>query len=201
MKGLRPNLLDSTAIIDGRIADLVETALFQSRFVVPTFIVDELHEAADSADKSRRIRGRRGLDILNRLRSCKLVDLEVLSSEDDGGGDVSDESRLVDMARRLHGRIITNDMNLSKAAAVRSVATINVNEVALALKPSFVAGDTFELRLVKPGEEPGQAVGYLDDGTMVVVEGGRERIGRTVRASVTSTLQTSAGRLVFARPD
>ena len=201
VKGLRPNLLDSTAIIDGRIADLVETALFQSRFVVPTLIVDELHEAADSADKSRSIRGRRGLDILNRLRSCKLVDLEVLSSEDDGGGDVSDESRLVDMARRLHGRIITNDMNLSKAAVVRSVATINVNEVALALKPSFVAGDTFELRLVKPGEEPGQAVGYLDDGTMVVVEGGRERIGRTVRASVTSTLQTSAGRLVFARPD
>jgi uncharacterized protein YacL len=201
VKGLRPNLLDSSAIIDGRIADLVETGLFQSRFVVPTFIVDELHEAADSADKSRRIRGRRGLDILNRLRSCKLVDLEVLSSEDDGGDDLSDESRLVEMARRLHGRIITNDVNLSKAAAVRSVATINVNEVALALKPSFVAGDTFEVRLVKPGEEPGQGVGYLDDGTMVVVEGGRERIGRTVRASVTSTLQTSAGRLVFARPD
>jgi uncharacterized protein YacL len=201
VKGLRPNLLDSSAIIDGRIADLVETGLFQSRFVVPTFIVDELHEAADSADKSRRIRGRRGLDILNRLRSCKLVDLEVLSSEDDGGDDLSDESRLVEMARRLHGRIITNDMNLSKAAAVRSVATINVNEVALALKPSFVAGDTFEVRLVKPGEEPGQAVGYLDDGTMVVVEGGRERIGRTVRASVTSTLQTTAGRLVFARPE
>jgi uncharacterized protein YacL len=201
VKGLRPNLLDSSAIIDGRIADLVETGLFQSRFVVPTFIVDELHEASDSADKSRRIRGRRGLDILNRLRGCKLVDLEVLSSEDDGGGDVSDESRLVEMARRLHGRIITNDMNLSKAAAVRSVATININEVALALKPSFVAGDTFEVRLVKPGEEPGQAVGYLDDGTMVVVEGGRERIGRTVRASVTSTLQTSAGRLVFARPE
>lgn len=201
VKGLRPNLLDSSAIIDGRIADLVETGLFQSRFVVPTFIVDELHEAADSADKSRRIRGRRGLDILNRLRGCKLVDLEVLSDEDEGGGDVSDESRLVDMARRLHGRIITNDMNLSKAAAVRSVATININEVALALKPSFVAGDTFEVRLVKPGEEPGQAVGYLDDGTMVVVEGGRERIGRTVRASVTSTLQTTAGRLVFARPE
>jgi uncharacterized protein YacL len=173
VKGLRPNLLDSSAIIDGRIADLVETGLFQSRFVVPTFIVDELHEASDSADKSRRIRGRRGLD----------------------------ESRLVEMARRLHGRIITNDMNLSKAAAVRSVVTININEVALALKPSFVAGDTFEVRLVKPGEEPGQAVGYLDDGTMVVVEGGRERIGRTVRASVTSTLQTSAGRLVFARPE
>ncbi len=201
VKGLRPNLLDATAIIDGRIADLVETGLFQSRFVVPTFIVDELHEAADSTDKSRRIRGRRGLDILNRLRGCKLVDLEVLSDTLDADSDISDESRLVDMARRLHGRIITNDMNLSKAAAVRSVATINVNEVALALKPSFVAGDTFEVRLVKPGEEPAQAVGYLDDGTMVVVEGGRDRIGRTVRASVTSTLQTTAGRLVFARPE
>ena len=200
VKGLRPNILDSTAIIDGRIADLVETGLFQSRFVVPSFIVDELHEAADSADKSRRIRGRRGLDILNRVRSCKLVDLEVLSDEHDST-DGSDESRLVEMARRLHGRIITNDVNLSKAATVRSVATININEVALALKPSFVTGDTFEVRLVKPGEEPGQAVGYLDDGTMVVVEAGRDRIGRTVRASVTSTLQTTAGRLVFARPD
>lgn len=201
VKGLRPNVLDSTAIVDGRIADLVETGLFQSRFVVPTFIVDELHEAADSPDKSRRIRGRRGLDILNRLRGCKLVDLEVLADDLDSGSDASDESRLVEMARQLHGRIITNDVNLSKAAAVRSVSTINLNEVALSLKPSFVAGDTFEVRLVKPGEEPGQGVGYLDDGTMVVVEGGRDRIGRSVRASVTSTLQTTAGRLVFAKPE
>jgi uncharacterized protein YacL len=201
VRGLRPNVLDASAIIDGRIADLAETGLFQSRFVVPTFVVDELHEAADSADKARRLRGRRGLDILGRLQGCKTVDLEVVSAENDGDPGSSDESRLVEMAKRLSGRIITNDVNLAKAAAVRAVATINVNEVALALKPTFVAGDTFEVRLVKPGEELGQAVGYLDDGTMVVVEGGRDRIGRTVRASVTSTLQTSAGRLVFARPE
>jgi uncharacterized protein YacL len=201
VRGLRPNVLDASAIIDGRIADLAETGLFQSRFVVPTFVVDELHEAADSADKSRRIRGRRGLDILGRLQGCKTVDLEVVSAEHDGDPGSSDESRLVEMAKRLGGRIITNDVNLAKAAAVRSVTTINVNEMALALKPTFVAGDTFDVRLVKPGEEPGQGVGYLDDGTMVVVEGGRDRIGRTVRASVTSTLQTTAGRLVFARPE
>ena len=201
VKGLLPNVLDTSAIIDGRIADLAETGLFQSRFVVPTFVVDSLHEAADSADKSRRIRGRRGLDVLGRLQSSKLVDLEVLSAEREGVGSDSHDSKLVEMARRLGGRIITNDVNLAKAAAVRAVATINVNEVALALKPVYVAGDICEVRLVKPGEEPGQGVGYLDDGTMVVVEGGRDRIGRTVRASVTSTLQTTAGRLVFARPE
>lgn len=201
VKGLRPNVLDSTAVIDGRVADLAETGLFQSRFVVPTFIVDELHEAADSSDKGRRARGRRGLDVLAKIRANKLVDLEVLSAENDGDPGSSDESRLVEMARRLGGRILTNDVNLVKAAAVRSVSSININEVALSLRPSFVAGDSFDVRLVKPGEEPGQGVGYLEDGTMVVVEGGRDRIGRTVHASVTSTLQTSAGRLVFARLD
>ena len=111
-----------------------------------------------------------------------------------------DESFLRSMARRLGGRVLTNDPNLVKIAGVRSVQAINVNEIALSLRPSYVAGDEFSLRVVKAGEEPGQGVGYLDDGTMVVVEGGRDQIGRTVRASVTSTLQTSAGRLVFARP-
>ena len=201
VKGLRPNLLDATVIIDGRIADLVETGLFQSRFVVPTFIVDELHDAADCTDKSRRIRGRRGLDILSRLRSCKVANLEVLSDNQDTTPGLSDESRLVDMARQLHGRIITNDVNLSKAASVRSVSTVNLNEIALALKSSFVAGDLFEIRVVKPGEEMGQGVGYLDDGTMVVIDGGRDHVGQTIRVAVTSTLQTSAGRLVFARLD
>lgn len=201
VKGLRPNVLDATAIIDGRVADLAETGLFQSRFVVPSFIVDELQEAADSADKGRRIRGKRGLDVLGRLRNCKAVDIEVLAPAGDDDAEATDESRLVAMARRMGGRIITNDTNLLKLADVRSVPAININEVALALKPAFVAGDALDVRLVKPGEEPGQGVGYLDDGTMVVVEGGRDHIGRTVHASVTSTLQTSAGRLVFAKAE
>lgn len=201
VKGLRPNVLDATAIIDGRVADLAETGLFQSRFVVPSFIVDDLQEAADSADKARRMRGKRGLDVLGRLRNCKAVDIEVLAPQGDDDEESTDESRLVAMARRMGGRIISNDTNLMKLADVRSVPAININEVALALKPAFVAGDSFDVRLVKPGEEPGQGVGYLDDGTMVVVEGGRDHIGRTVHASVTSTLQTTAGRLVFAKAE
>jgi len=176
--------------------------LFQSRFVVPSFVVDELQEAADSGDKGRRTRGRRGLDVLGRLRNCKTVDIEVLANGADDDDDATDESRLVGMARRLGGRIITNDPNLVKLADVRSVLAININEVALALKPAFMAGDAFAVRLVKAGEEPDQGVGYLDDGTMVVVvENGRDQIGRVVHVAVTSTLQTTAGRLVFARPE
>ncbi|NBW95245.1 MAG: PIN/TRAM domain-containing protein [Planctomycetia bacterium] len=201
VKGLRPNILDSSAIVDGRVADLAETGLFQSRFVVPSFVVDELQEAADAADRQRRLRGRRGLDVLARLRENKLVDIEVLAPLDETDAASSDEQRVVGMARRLGGRLITNDPNFVKIAAFRSVQAVNVNDIALALKPTFVAGDLLEVRLVKPGEGAGQGVGYLDDGTMVVVEGGRDQIGRMVHASVTSTLQTSAGRLVFARPE
>jgi uncharacterized protein YacL len=201
VKGLRPNLLDSSTVIDGRIADLAETGIFQSRFVVPSFVVDELKLAAESADKTRRLRGRRGLDVLERLRSSKTIDIEVLSPADEIDEEATDESRLVSMARNLGGRLVTNDPNLVKIAAVRSVRAVNLNDLTIALRPNHIAGDELSLRLAKPGEEPGQAVGYLDDGTMVVVEAARDQIGRTVRVVVTSTLQTSAGRLVFARQD
>jgi uncharacterized protein YacL len=201
VKGLRPNVLDSSSIIDGRVADLAESGLFQSRFVVPSFVVDELQEAAESADKFRRIRGRRGLDVLARLRSGKAIELEVAAPQGEDDADATTESRVVGMAADLGGRVLTADANLMKIAGVRSVQAINVHDLALALKPVFVPGDALDVRLVKPGEEPGQAVGYLEDGTMVVVESARDQIGRTVHASVTSTLQTSAGRLVFARPE
>jgi len=201
VKGLRPNILDASAIVDGRIADLAETGLFQSRFVVPSFVVDELQQAADSPDKQRRLRGRRGLDVLGMLRDNKTVDIEVLAPVNETDSDSSEEQRVVAMARQLGGRILTNDPNVVKIANVRSVQALNINEIALALKPTFVAGDMLDVRLVKPGEGPGQGVGYLDDGTMVVVEGGRDQIGRLVHASVTSTLQTSAGKLVFAKPE
>jgi len=201
VKGLRPNILDASAIVDGRIADLAETGLFQSRFVVPSFVVDELQQAADSPDKQRRLRGRRGLDVLGMLRDNKTVDIEVLAPANETDPDSSDEQRVVAMARQLGGRILTNDPNVVKIANVRSMHALNINEIALALKPTFVAGDMLDVRLVKPGEGPGQGVGYLDDGTMVVVEGGRDQIGRLVHASVTSTLQTSAGKLVFAKPE
>jgi uncharacterized protein YacL len=201
VKGLRPNVLDSSTIIDGRISDLAESGLFQSRFVVPSFVVDDLQAAAESGDKLRRTRGRRGLDVLARLRGGRSIEMEVLAPRDDDDEGATSEARVVGMARGLSGRIITADPNVVKIASVRGVQAINVNDLALALRPVFVPGDLLEVRLVKPGEEPGQAVGYLDDGTMVVVEHGRDQIGRTVGVSVTSTLQTSAGRLVFARPD
>ncbi|NCY03116.1 MAG: PIN/TRAM domain-containing protein [Planctomycetia bacterium] len=199
VKGLRPNVLDASTIIDGRIADMADSGIFQSRFVVPSFVVDDLQEAAESDDKYRRIRGRRGLDVLARLRSRKAVELEVVSPRFEGDEESTTESRVVGMARELGGRIITADANVMKIAGVRSVPAINVHDIALALRPVYVPGDLLDVRLVKPGEEPGQAVGYLEDGTMVVVEQGRDQIGRTVHAGVTSTLQTSAGRLVFAR--
>jgi len=200
VRGLRPNVVDTTSIIDGRLADLAEAGIFESRFVVPTFVLDELQAAAESTDRTRRTRGRRGLDVLNRLRAHPSIDIDVISPQDELEDEATIESRVVAMARQLEGRVVTIDPNVVKLASVRSVPAINVNDVALALKPTFVPGDALSVRLVKPGEEADQGVGYLDDGTMVVVEDGRGRIGQTVHVNVTSTLQTSAGRLVFAKP-
>jgi uncharacterized protein YacL len=201
VRGLRPNVLDLTAIVDGRVADLAEAGVFESRFVVPSFVLDDLQVAADSSDRQRRIRGRRGLDVLSRLRANKTIEIDVVGPGDDEEDEASPESRVVALARRLGGRLVTNDANVVKLAGVRAVPAINVNDVAVALKPTFVPGDALAVRLVKQGEEPDQGVGYLDDGTMVVVENGRDQIGRTVHVQVTSTLQTTAGRLVFARPE
>lgn len=200
VRGLRPNVLDSTAIVDGRIADLAEAGVFESRFVVPSFVLDELQVAAESNDRQQRTRGRRGLDVLARLRENDAVDIDVITPRQESHDELAMETRVVDLARELGGRVVTIDASAAKLAGVRSVPVINVNDVALALKPTFMPGDAVSVRLVKAGEEPDQGIGYLEDGTMVVVENGREQIGRTVRAHVTSTLQTSAGRLVFARP-
>ena len=200
VRGLRPNVLDSTAIVDGRIADLAEAGVFESRFVVPSFVLDELQAAAESNDRQQRTRGRRGLDVLARLRENDTVDIDVITPRQESHDELAMETRVVDLARELGGRVVTIDASAAKLAGVRSVPAINVNDVALALKPTFMPGDAVSVRLVKAGEEPDQGIGYLEDGTMVVVENGREQIGRTVRAHVTSTLQTSAGRLVFARP-
>jgi len=201
VRGLRPNVLDASAIIDGRIAELADTGLFQSRFVVPATVMEELQEISDAADKARRMRGRRGLDVLGRLRSTPTIDVEILAPREPLAETASMESEIVELARELGGRVITNDPNLVKIAGVRGVPALNVNDIAVALRPSYVPGDMIDVKIVKPGEEMGQGVGFLDDGTMVVVEHGRDVIGRTIPVSVTSTLQTSAGRLVFARPE
>lgn len=200
VRGMRPIVLDTTSVVDGRIADMAEAGVFESRFVLPSIVLDELQVAADSADKQRRIRGRRGLDVLSRMRANRAIAIDVVTPDDDDD-ESSLESRVLAMAVRLGGRLVTTDANLAKIAGVRAVPVLNLNEVALALKPSYLPGDALTVRLVRAGEEPDQGVGYLDDGTMVVVENGRDRIGRTVNVAVTSTLQTTAGRLVFARPD
>ena len=201
VRGLRPNVLDASAIIDGRIAELADSGLFQSRFVVPASVMEELQVISDAAYKARRMRGRRGLDVLGRLRSTPTIDIEILAPREPLAEGTSTESEAVELTRELGGRLITNDANLMKIAGVRGVPALNVNDIAVALRPSYVPGDMIDVKIVKPGEEQGQGVGFLDDGTMVVVEHGRDVIGRTIPVSVTSTLQTSAGRLVFARPE
>jgi uncharacterized protein YacL len=198
-KGFKPLILDTSVVIDGRIEDLVETGVFDNQLVIPRFALSELQSIADSSDRLRRSRGRRGLDILDRLRSNPSVDLQILDREPLEFVGQPVDLKLVLLAKELEGKIVTGDFNLNKVAKLHNVPVINLNEVANALKPMFLPGEGFRLRLIKPGEGPEQGVGYLDDGTMVVVEGGRDFLGKEIDVTVTSTLQTSAGRMIFAR--
>ncbi len=194
-------LKELAEVINSRIADLVETNLFDSRLVIPRFVINELQAVADSADRSKRARGRRGLDILHRLRNNPDVELTIWDRDLPEFAGQSVDVKLVTLAKHLEGRLVTNDYNLNKVARVHGVRVININDLANALKPRFLPGEQIQVRLVRPGEEEQQGVGYLDDGTMVVVEDGREYVGRTVVLNVTSVLQTSAGRMVFGRYD
>ena len=195
IRGARPLLLDTSVIVDGRLLDVVETRLLQGGLLVPQFVLDELQQLADSADKTKRARGRRGLDVLQKLRASDAVDVDV-DERDVEGPDV--DHKLIERARELKARVMTNDLNLNKVAAVRDVEVVNLNDVARALRPVVLPGEPLRVTLDKAGESAGQAVGYLEDGTMVVVENAREHIGRPVQIFATSTLQTSAGRMVFA---
>ena len=201
VKRLKPCILDTSVVIDGRIADVVETSVFDGQLVMPKFVIAELQAIADSSDRLRRSRGRRGLDILNRLRNNPNVELEIYEHElpDFAGQPV--DMKLVILAKHISGKLLTNDYNLNKVARLHGVIVVNLNDLANALKPVFLPGERIEVHIVKQGEEPGQGIGYLDDGTMVVVEGGRDHIGQQVAMTVTSVLQTSAGRMVFGRFD
>lgn len=201
VKGLKPYILDTSVVIDGRIADVVETEILDNQLIMPRFVIAELQGIADSSDRLRRSRGRRGLDILNRLRTAEKVDLRIYDRDLPEFAGQPVDLKLVLLAKHLEGKIVTNDYNLNKVARLHGVGVINLNELANALKPLFLPGETLEVRIVKPGEEAGQGVGYLDDGTMIVVEGGREHLNQTVRIAVTSVLQTSAGRMIFGRYD
>ena len=199
VKGIKPYVLDTSVVIDGRIADVVETSIFDNQLIMPRFVLAELQAIADSRDKLRRQRGRRGLDILNRLRNNDAVDLKIHDRQLPEMEGQPVDMKLVLLARHLDGKIVTGDYNLNKVARIHNVAVINLNDIANSLKPVYLPGENFEVKLVKAGEEAGQGVGYLDDGTMIVVEGGRDHIGGTVRIAVTSVLQTSAGRMIFGR--
>jgi uncharacterized protein YacL len=199
-KGARPILLDTSVLIDGRITDVVQTGIMESQLVVPQFVLDELQIIADSGDKLKRNRGRRGLDILQKLRATPHADVAMYDSsarEPEGIDDV--DHKLVHLAHELNARILTNDFNLNKVAQLRGVDVININDLAAALKPVVLPGEKMNVRLIKPGDEPGQGVGYLEDGTMVVVEGGRPSINQDVEFTVTSALQTKAGKMIFGR--
>ena len=192
-------IVDTSAIIDGRIADLCKTRFLEGRLVVPRFILRELQAIADSSDPMKRNRGRQGLDVLNGLRSQPHVDLRI--HEEDVPGVAEADAKLVKLAQMLGARIVTTDFNLNKVAELQGVSVLNVNELSQALRPVVLPGETLEVRPIKEGKEQNQSVAYLSDGTMVVVENGRHLIGQTVQGQVTSVLQTAAGRMVFVRPD
>lgn len=201
LKGMRPIVLDTSAIIDGRLAELTETNIIESQLVMPGFVLAELQAIADSSDRLRRARGRRGLDILNRLRTQPKIEFQIYDRDLPEFAGQPVDMKLVILAKHLEGKLITGDFNLNKVAKVHNVPVINLNEVAASLRPQFLPGETFEVRVVKAGEGPEQGIGYLDDGTMVVIEGGRHRINATLNVAVTSTLQTQAGRMLFAKVD
>ncbi|MDA0739134.1 MAG: TRAM domain-containing protein [Nitrospirae bacterium] len=192
-----PKLLDTSVIIDGRIADLCETGFIEGGFIIPQFILQELQHISDSADSLKRARGRRGLDILNHIQ--KKIDIEVTIVEEDFPHIKEVDAKLVELGKKLGAKIFTNDLNLNKVAELQGVRVLNINDLTNALKPVVLPGETIRVFVLKEGKEAGQGVAYLDDGTMVVVDNAKRCIGKNVDVIVTSVLQTSAGRMIFTR--
>ncbi len=193
-----PKLLDTSVIIDGRISDLVKTGFIEGRLIIPQFVLDELHNIADSSDNLRRRKGRRGLDILGELRRNELIKTEMTNRDFSDLGAV--DRKLIQLAKELHAQILTTDYNLNKVAKVENIEVLNINELANAVKPRFIPGEELDVEVIDRGEEIGQGIGYLDDGTMVVVENGRRYIGKKIKTVVNSALQTDAGKMLFVRP-
>ncbi|MDQ0418241.1 uncharacterized protein YacL [Croceifilum oryzae] len=191
-------ILDTSVIIDGRIADICRTGFLDGTIVIPSFILEELQHIADSSDVLKRNRGRRGLDILNKIQ--KELNMKVLIYEGDFEDVAEVDSKLVKLAKVLSGKVVTNDFNLNKVCELQGVSVLNINDLANAVKPVVLPGEEINVQVIKDGKEHGQGVAYLDDGTMIVIEGGREYIGDHIDVLVTSVLQTSAGRMIFAKP-
>lgn len=200
IKGARPLVLDTSVIIDGRIADICETGIIDSKMMVPRFVLQELQGIADSSDKIKRNRGRRGLDVLKKMQGNTKVELSMHEGNLPEMRNVHKvDERLVVFAKAVGGRVVTNDFNLNKIAQLQGVDVINLNELANSLKLVALPGETLSVRIVKQGDQIGQGIGYLDDGTMIVVEQGRSMIGQDVLITVTSVLQTPAGRMIFGK--
>lgn len=194
-KGSRPLILDTSAIIDGRIAEISETKLIDSQIILPRFVLEELQNVADSSDKLKRTRGRHGLDILNRIQKSTSLDIQI--NEARFPYITGTDAKLIELAKHLSARIMTTDFNLNKVAQLHGIEIVNINDLANAMRQIVLPGEALDVKIIRTGEEANQGIGYLNDGTMVVVEGGHKRIGQQVNLTVTSVLQTSAGKMIF----
>jgi uncharacterized protein YacL len=192
-----PKILDTSVIIDGRVADICETGFIEGTFIIPQFILHELQHVADSADSIKRTRGKRGLEILHRIQKQVDVDVKIIDQDFPKVKEV--DAKLVELAKKMGAKIITNDSNLNKVAELQGVDVLNINQLANALKPVVLPGEDVSVKVIKEGKEPGQGVAYLDDGTMVVVENGSKYMGKNIDVMVTQILQTTAGRMIFAK--
>jgi uncharacterized protein YacL len=197
MPSIRSILLDTSVIIDGRIADIARTGFLVGTLLIPRFVLNELQFIADSSDNLRRQRGRRGIEVISQLQKDTSTPLRITDMDVEGVREVDD--KLVVLARQLRCPILTNDYNLNRIAELQGVSVLNVNELANAVKLVFLPGETIEVNVIQEGKESGQGVGYLDDGTMVVVEDGRNHLNKKINVTVTKVLQTAAGRMIFAR--
>lgn len=193
-----PKVLDTSVIIDGRVVDILRSGFIEGELVIPAFVLDELRHIADSQDSMKRSRGRRGLDVLNMIQ--KELNCPVRIESIDAASDGEVDSSLLKLAQKLGGKVLTTDFNLSKVADFQGVPVLNINELANALKPIALPGEEMVVQVIKDGKENGQGIGYLEDGTMIVIDGGRRHIGESLNVMVTSILQTAAGRMIFAKP-
>jgi len=190
-------ILDTSVIIDGRIADITETGFLEGALIIPQFILNELQHIADSSDSIKRTRGKRGLEVLHHIQKQADVDVRIVDKDYPAVKEV--DSKLIELAKEVRGKIITNDSNLNKVAELQGIEVLNINELANSLKPVVLPGEEINVKILKEGKEMGQGVAYLDDGTMIVVDNGRRQMGKAIDVIVTSVLQTPAGRMIFAR--
>jgi uncharacterized protein YacL len=195
--GEHPKILDTSVIIDGRISDITETGFLEGPLLIPQFVLNELQHIADSSDPVKRTRGKRGLEVLQHIQKQATVDVKIADKDFPSVREV--DAKLIELAKEVHGKILTNDSNLNKVAQLQGIEVLNINALANSLKPVVLPGEEMNVKILKEGKEMGQGVAYLDDGTMIVVDNGRKQIGKTLDVMVTSVLQTPAGRMIFAR--